>query len=329
MPNVIPISFQTAGLDPAFTGTPSEMWAEGVRRLQAVSQQEVGLTVIGSTEPAFDAGPWYDTVNRQWKGWSNTTGNYQPVNIPTQSLRFAVQATEPAAAETLFWIVTDSITGLPEDIRTFAGGSWTSVLRGTANSVAAFGSSGSGLISIATFDEGRVLVSGGGPIPPSYKYAGYRVGDVKETFRATPDPGWAALGATLSRTTHSALFNELIASGAINMLSGDGSTTYVVPDFRGRSTIAAGSGSGLTARTVGQTGGFERVALAVGELPALSGTNNQMFAFVTAGTGTAQITAPGSANITTGPIMTGLGQTHENMGPFGVLNKFIFHGQEA
>jgi microcystin-dependent protein len=41
-----------------------------------------------------------------------------------------------------------------------------------------------------------------------------------------------------------------------------GPGTFNLPDCRGRMTVAAGSGPGLTARTAGQTGGAETVALA-------------------------------------------------------------------
>ena len=45
---------------------------------------------------------------------------------------------------------------------------------------------------------------------------------------------------------------------------------FNVPDSRGRVKVGTGSGSGLTVRTIGATGGAETVTLSIGELPAHS-----------------------------------------------------------
>lgn len=49
---------------------------------------------------------------------------------------------------------------------------------------------------------------------------------------------------------------------------GDGSSTFNVPDFRGRIPVGKGSGAGLTARPLGYSFGAETVALATTELPS-------------------------------------------------------------
>lgn len=58
---------------------------------------------------------------------------------------------------------------------------------------------------------------------------------------------------------------------------GDGSATFGVPDLRNRVPLGAGSGPGLTARTLGETGGEAGVTLTVNQTPAhnhiLLGTN--------------------------------------------------------
>jgi microcystin-dependent protein len=48
---------------------------------------------------------------------------------------------------------------------------------------------------------------------------------------------------------------------------GDGSMTFALPDLRGRMIIGMGSGPGLTQRSLGQMGGFEKVALSVDQIP--------------------------------------------------------------
>ncbi|HXI70028.1 MAG TPA: tail fiber protein [Verrucomicrobiae bacterium] len=79
-------------------------------------------------------------------------------------------------------------------------------------------------------------------------------------------------GQPLSIAQHSALFFLLNTT-----YGGNGTTTFNLPDLRGRVPIGAGSGPGLTPRTIGQTGGGDSVVLASNNLPAhihgIPGTN--------------------------------------------------------
>lgn len=68
-------------------------------------------------------------------------------------------------------------------------------------------------------------------------------------------------GSAISRVTYARLFAAIGTTWG----SGDGSTTFNVPDGRGRGFIGAGTGSGLTARTLGQTLGEESHALTAPE----------------------------------------------------------------
>lgn len=59
--------------------------------------------------------------------------------------------------------------------------------------------------------------------------------------------GWLLCnGQTVSRTTYANLFTAIGTRYGI----GDGSTTFTMPDVRGRSLIGAGQGSGLTNRDI-------------------------------------------------------------------------------
>lgn len=80
--------------------------------------------------------------------------------------------------------------------------------------------------------------------------------------------GWLACdGSAVSRTTFATLFAAIGTVWGI----GDGSTTFNVPDMRGRAPIGGGTGSGLTARTVGDiTVGAETVTLTTAGLPVHS-----------------------------------------------------------
>ena len=68
-------------------------------------------------------------------------------------------------------------------------------------------------------------------------------------------------GSAVSRTTYAALFAAIGTTWGV----GDGSTTFNLPDLRGRAPIGAGQGSGLTNRTLGGTGGAETHTLTAAE----------------------------------------------------------------
>ncbi len=82
---------------------------------------------------------------------------------------------------------------------------------------------------------------------------------------------------------------------------GNGTTTFALPDLRGRTAIGFGQGSGLSNRILGEQPGQETTALTLSQLPAHDHT------------------LPGGG--TTG--ITGGGQPFDNMQPSSVLNYII------
>jgi microcystin-dependent protein len=70
-------------------------------------------------------------------------------------------------------------------------------------------------------------------------------------------------GSQISRNVYAALY------AAIGTLygPGDGSTTFNVPDLRGRTPIGAGAGPSLTNRALGAVGGEESHTLVTAEMP--------------------------------------------------------------
>ena len=77
-------------------------------------------------------------------------------------------------------------------------------------------------------------------------------------------------GATVSRTTYAALFAIIGTTYG----SGDGSTTFAVPDLRSKMIVGVGQGSGLTNRTLASSGGIETKTLAISEMPSHNHTIN-------------------------------------------------------
>jgi microcystin-dependent protein len=85
--------------------------------------------------------------------------------------------------------------------------------------------------------------------------ARWQPGDIKMSGAATIPAGWLACdGTARSRTTYAALYAAL--GGTTSPWGqGDGSTTFNVPDLRGRTPIGTGQGAGLTNRVLGTYGG--------------------------------------------------------------------------
>lgn len=73
-------------------------------------------------------------------------------------------------------------------------------------------------------------------------------------------------GALVSRTTYANLFTAIGTTYG----AGDGSTTFKLPDLRGRVPIGAGQGSGLTNRTLASSSGAETHTLSTSEIPSHS-----------------------------------------------------------
>lgn len=91
------------------------------------------------------------------------------------------------------------------------------------------------------------------------------VGDYKKSAILTNHSGWLLCdGLAASRTVYASLF--LVLGTAFGI--GDGTTTFNLPDYRGRVGGSIGTGTGLTARTLGQKVGTETTILAIANLPA-------------------------------------------------------------
>ncbi len=70
-------------------------------------------------------------------------------------------------------------------------------------------------------------------------------------------------GQTISIATNTALFSLLGTT-----FGGNGTTTFNLPDLRGRVPMGQGSGPGLTPRTLGEVSGTETVTLLSTQMPA-------------------------------------------------------------
>lgn len=182
-------------------------------------------------------------------------------------------------------------------------------------------------------------VSGGGG-------SGTLTGEVRMYAGGTVPSGWLLCqGQAISRTTYAALFFAIGTAYG----TGDGSTTFNLPDARGRSPIGSGRMNGTgTDRVLGTKGGAETHTLSSSEIPvhahaagtltatavgdhthpgttsiaALSGNNFGDENNIPSGTTTGAGGAHGHS-ITGSTANAGSGGAHTNMHPWAAFNFII------
>jgi microcystin-dependent protein len=147
-----------------------------------------------------------------------------------------------------------------------------------------------------TFDpDGNLIVA-------DPNLAVFAIGDIKPSFRPTSrlQPGWLLCdGSQVSRVTYATLFAEIGTTHG----AGDGSTTFNLPDMRGRFPLGvatAGTGS-----TLGATGGaIDHTHTAGDHTHSFSATTNANGGFSTNtganGGHSHSVTASGSASVESG-----------------------------
>lgn len=165
------------------------------------------------------------------------------------------------------------------------------------------------------------------PIPPTLFT--YVSGDIKMTAVTAAPTGWLLCdGAAVSRTTYSKLFAAISTTYG----TGNGSSTFNVPDLRSRTPMGAGQGSGLTSRAAGAVGGAESVTLTTAQMPSHSHSDNTSafgnvyYELDTTSGGPREM--PGSANGRSSFVRLAIGNTggggsHGNVQPFQVVTFMI------
>ncbi len=157
--------------------------------------------------------------------------------------------------------------------------------------------------------------------------AGVPTGAVFETVADTAPSGWLlCFGQAVSRTVYSALF----ALAGTKFGTGDGSTTFNLPDMRGRVPLGKDNMGGTSADRVtdaaadslGGVGGAETHTLTVAEIPA-----HKHNLLDDSGNGTLDGVAIGvnnDGNPNSDVILdTGGGDPHANVQPYQVFNYIV------
>lgn len=161
-------------------------------------------------------------------------------------------------------------------------------------------------------------------------------GSLIATARATAPDGWLICdGSAVSRITYAALFDAV----GVSYGAGNGSTTFNLPDLRGRIPMGAGqgvgngtsgsgapSGTALTNRPLGSWAGSETHVLSIQEMPSHSHDSTDLFHDYNGGGSSYSFMGRNTSTIVSNPFKTanrGGGQAHNNVQPFQAVNWII------
>lgn len=190
---------------------------------------------------------------------------------------------------------------------------------------------------LAAGTSGQFLKTLGSGANPAWDAAGSGspAGMLAPYAGATAPSGWLfAAGQAVSRASYADLFSAIgTAYGA-----GDGSTTFNVPDLRGRvpagrddmggsaaNRITSG-GSGITGTSLGSAGGTETHTLTTAQLASHSHSHSHSYtAYTSGGNATPSCGSAGNVGATTSTDATaaGSGNAHQNTQPTIIANYII------
>lgn len=289
--------------------------------------------------------------------WDDTNDEWVQIGPGVVESPVYYQATEPASAPTgSLWIDSDfdvpvsyanqyrwqytatgGETSLSGGGLTYSPGYEQLFLNGILlvrgqDYVATTGTTITGLLALTAGDAIELLSIGTYPVTDTYTQAQVNallalttpVGTVNPYAGVTAPSNWLLCdGSAISRTTYSALFSVVSTTYG----SGDGTTTFNLPDLRGRTvagkdnmggttanriTSAAG---GITATTLGAAGGDARLQAHTHSVPARYGANFWTSGFVQS--------TDGAGSSTPGVTGTAGDGSSGNVQPTLILNYII------
>jgi microcystin-dependent protein len=150
------------------------------------------------------------------------------------------------------------------------------------------------------------------------------VGEIRPCGFNFAPKGWAFChGQILSLAQNTALFSLLGTT-----YGGNGTTTFGLPDLRGRSAVGPGQGPGLSLYDLGEQGGAETVTLTAAEVPAHShaisaSTGTQTSSRPTGGYQAAGNSYSATHDVTMAPTNVAGNVAHENRSPYLGTNYII------
>lgn len=181
---------------------------------------------------------------------------------------------------------------------------------------------------------GTVLQSSGASSAPSFaSITSFSAGMMMDYAGDTAPSLWLlCYGQAISRTTYSVLFGVIGTTYG----AGDASTTFNLPDVRGRVVAGQDDMGGVSANrltgvtgsvdgdVLGGTGGEETHTLSIAEMPAH--THPSPFTLAGGGSGTPVVASSTTDTNTDVTGSTGGGGAHNIVQPTIILNKIIYAG---
>ena len=231
--------------------------------------------------PVFASSLWNAPVNSNFSITDAAVSGVQPINL-------AAYSGGPIVLTSTFPVVSSPLTNLSyiPAILAVSGALVQNVVITIPSGITgvwlvANYTSGAFTVTISSGGGGTSVICPGNVVFPvtsdgtniievGVQSAAFSVGDYKESASSAPQTGWQiCYGQAISRTTYAALF----AAIGTTYGTGDGSTTFNVPDCRGRIKAGAdnmgGTAAGvLTGYTIGTAGGVQSSAIGVVNLPA-------------------------------------------------------------
>jgi microcystin-dependent protein len=161
------------------------------------------------------------------------------------------------------------------------------------------------------------------------------VGAISDYAGSSAPTGWLlCYGQAVSRTTYALLFTAISTTYGV----GDGSTTFTLPDCRGRTSAGkddmGGSSAnrltnqsgGLDGDTLGATGGSETHTLLTAEMPAHTHQTNPATVGISYQSGASSAISGAVPLTAANTTSTGGGGAHNNVQPTIIFNKIIYAG---
>lgn len=203
-------------------------------------------------------------------------------------------------------VYKDSSNEYHEGINGLADGDYTQTIHGTLN------------VRDNIYINGEEIGTGGGS---SISGGSDKVGMIKWYAGSTAPEGYLICdGSAVSRETYSDLFDIIGTSYGV----GDGSTTFNIPNIKGRTVIGL-DGNDTTFDTLGETGGEKTHTLTVSEMPNHNhGLDYSIITFAEQGLPSVPNARGGTAALHYFTATSqGGNQPHNNLPPFVVLNAVI------
>ena len=142
----------------------------------------------------------------------------------------------------------------------------------------------------------------------------------------TPAGYFVCDGAAVSKTDYAPLYNALKGSASTSPW-GEATSTFNLPDLRGRTAIGTGTGTytGATAHPLAQASGTETVTLTTSQMPQHTHTTNHNFYVAEGSSFTVATGGLFAITSVSNPITSsaGSGAAHSNMQPSAAVYKLI------